>query len=142
MSWWNPLDYIPFAGSGTSANDLQATAEETRQAEQDLYDRRLETGYWTQAQYDAATANSQSEYLTETYQIAAINDEFRPDNLATNLGESADAAAGGIKRTLNGVGGFVWGSLPWWVIVGGLVALFVYLGGGVWIRGLLTARRA
>lgn len=40
----------------------------------------------------------------------------------------------------SGLGGFL-KSIPWWVYLAGAVALFVWLGGLVWLKGIL-ARRA
>lgn len=70
----------------------------------------------------------------------SILDEFKPAALITNLSESASTTAGGIRGFLEPILSFPLKIIPpiGWVILG--VALFVYLGGGPWLRGILNRK--
>jgi len=52
--------------------------------------------------------------------------------------EGLNKEAGLVNDALNGAAGLVWKAIPWWVWIGGLVALFFYFGGGVLVRRKLT----
>ena len=75
---------------------------------------------------------------------AALNqsllDEFKPAALITNLSESAATTAGGLRNFLEPILSFPFRSIPpiGWFMIG--VALFIYLGGGVWLRGILARK--
>ena len=118
------------------ADDLQAESDrlDERLRQENEADRALYGEEW----FATAEANRAASRVDA---VADIGGEFTAEALAENLDESGQLVAGKIKGGLNSVGGFVWSALPWWVWLGAAVALFVYLGGGVWIRGFLTARR-
>lgn len=54
--------------------------------------------------------------------------------------EGYDNTTGFIKSTIAAPFKFVWDILPWEVWLGGAVFLFVYMGGWVWIKGILKRR--
>lgn len=43
-----------------------------------------------------------------------------------------------IRGGLNSVAGWTWRAIPWWVFVGGLIALVVYMGGWVRLKNILV----
>ena len=55
------------------------------------------------------------------------------------LSEGYENVTGTIRSGINWPLKFLWDALPWWVWLGGLGAVFWYLGGGVWIRRKLTS---
>jgi hypothetical protein len=91
---------------------------------------KFDSGDWSAEQYQAV----------ETRRLAAV---FNPDQeiqqsfeAGWNEGLANEKAL--IKDTINGVGGFVWGSIPWWVYIVGAVALFLWMGGATLLKGRLA----
>jgi len=52
--------------------------------------------------------------------------------------ESLGNITGGIRATLAAPFNFAIRSIPWQLWLVGLVALFIYMGGGVWLKGLIN----
>ena len=59
------------------------------------------------------------------------------DAFDEGLEEGFDATTGAIKSTLAAPFKFTFAALPWQLWVVGLVLLFLYMGGGVWLRGII-----
>lgn len=146
---WNPLDWVGWGGE-KSETELTQDATDWYVREKDLYERRLQSGYWTQARYDEAMAKLDSQYKTQLWDTDTISTEFTDAaKLGENLGESAakagDAVGGGVNRVLSAAGSFagrvLWGVPAWvWVVVG--IGGFFYLGGGVLLRGKIAKAAA
>jgi hypothetical protein len=111
----------------------QARSDELDQQRIDLEKRRADLGYITpeQAQANIANIASQKEDVS-----GDLNQAF-----GEGLKEGYDAETGGIKKTLAFPFKFIWDALPWQIWLGGLVALFVYMGGWVWIKGILLRKK-
>jgi hypothetical protein len=110
--------------------DNAARAAEADAIRARLNQEKFERGEWDAAQYQAVQANwaaSQFDPDQQTYEAAY-----------EGLKEGAENIQGTVKGSLNAAGGFVWGSLPWWVLPLAAVALFLYMGGGQMLKGSLN----
>lgn len=75
---------------------------------------------------DAAAVQGVIEgYQNELSAIQAV-----PEFAGKLAGDVLTAATKGVSAGVGSIGKGLFGSLPWWVWVGGAVALFIYLGGG------------
>ena len=94
----------------------------------------LDSGKWTVAQYEAANANQQKALTGDvTQQVLDAGKEGAIEGL-NNLQQ-------GVKNAVGNTLSFGWGMIPWQLwLVGGL-ALFIYMGGGIWIRGILEKNK-
>ena len=72
--------------------------------------------------------DDQRQEIQDTFDQAVVD----------QAGKMADGTAG----VLNGMGATIWRALPWWVWLGAGVALFLYLGGGVWLRAAIKRHSA
>ena len=69
-------------------------------------------------------------------------ESFDPDHQQDLIGEAFEQGASegletmqdAVKGTLSKVGLGALGFIPWWVWPAALIALFLYLGGGAWLR--------
>lgn len=95
------------------------------------------TSSWQQRMRDEGIW-SEAEYLRATEDVAAANYDAQPERIdetfTTAVKDNAASMASGVKSGLNAVAGTVWSAIPWWLIIVGLVALFIYLGGGMVLR--------
>jgi hypothetical protein len=129
MSLWN--SFVSWVSGHDAAN--QAAGDAADAANQQINQQLLEQGLLTQAQYD------------QTVQ------DFQQGNASTGTDNPQQAIAGefnaglqeGVQNVLNapgkvvgavgqGAGQVLWGivkAIPWWVWIGGLAALFVWMGG-------------
>ena len=64
-----------------------------------------------------------------------VNDAFKE-----GLQEGFDRTTGAIKATIAAPFKFTFASLPWQVYLVGLVLLFFYMGGPLWLKGILKRR--
>lgn len=143
------FDWLISDSRTQSPSELADEAESIRQREAELNRRRLEMGYYTQSEYEAAEARQQAEYQNTQVGIAEIGGEFAPTKLAANLGESASkagkAVGGVVGSVVQAAGNFVGNTLlgfpVWfWLLVG--VGAFFYLGGANVIRAKVAKAAA
>lgn len=89
---------------------------------------------------DAANRTYQ-EVMDRTYQsheqTADVQGEVN-EAFVEGLGEGFDRTTGAIRGTLAAPFKFAWASLPWQLVAVGLVILFLYMGGGVFLKGLIN----
>lgn len=73
---------------------------------------------------------------------ADIASEFSGDALARNLAESTTTASGWARALIDAPLSFVFGAIPplGWLVLAGVV--FWWLGGPVWLRGILGRKSA
>jgi hypothetical protein len=102
--------------------DAETTRGQALDSAMDAQNRSLvDQGIWSQADYDRYLNNSAAQ-RANTYsgqEQAAFNE---------GLAEGYDNVTGGIKAAINFPGKFLWDSIPWWVWLGGLVAVLWWLG--------------
>ena len=83
------------------------------------------------------SAAQESRFNTD---IEAYNEQILSgaiEGAQEGLASTADTVRKGLALPLN----FAWRAIPWQLWAVGAVALFIYAGGGVWLRGIL-ARKA
>jgi hypothetical protein len=143
------LDWFISDSKTASPSELAAEAESIRQREAELNQRRLEMGYYSPDQYDAAESRSMSKFQNTQVGIASIADEFSAGNLAGNLGESATKAGRSVGSVLGNIaqasGNFVGNTLlgfPVWTWLLVAAVAFFYLGGGNLIRARVARAAA
>lgn len=66
---------------------------------------------------------------------AQVDDAFRE-----GLEEGYENVTGGISNTLAAPFRFTFASIPWQLWIAAAVALFLYMGGGVWLKGLINRK--
>ena len=114
--------------------DIFAPGETERAAELDrrnaeLNAQRRSMGLMTQEQSDAQEARFNDNPEANN---AAIVDGF-VEGAREGAAATADAIKGSIAAPLN----FAFRAIPWQLWAVGAVALFLYMGGGVYLRGII-----
>ena len=117
--------------------DLFYPGETDRAAELDrrnaeLNAQRRSMGIVTQEETDAQEARFNDNPEANN---AAIMDGF-----VEGAREGAEATAGAIRGSIAGPLNFLFKSIPWQLWAVGAVALFLYAGGGVYLRGILAKK--
>lgn len=126
MSWWNP------GGIFTGGIDLEAEQVRGEALDNQRYELNQETYTPEQwAIYQSHIQAPDSAYGTDVG--SAVGDSF-----IEGAQDGLNNVKGGIKGTLNGVGSFVWGAIPWWVWPVAIVGLFIWLGGLTLLKGKLA----
>jgi len=124
---WSLVD-IFYPGETQRADDLE---EQNRILNQ----RKLEKGQvseeWVDRQQEAFDSTGSSTYNAEIAEAAA---EGAAEGLASMPGKVCGA--------LSGVAGWGLAFVPWWGWIIGAGAVFYYLGGFVYLRGILAKRSA
>lgn len=88
-----------------------------------------------------AAANQQWEEVQARQKANQIDVQAEVDDaFNTGLKEGYDNVTGGIKDTLAAPFKFTFAALPWQIWVVGLIVLFLYLGGGQMLKGILNRR--
>lgn len=92
--------------------------------------------------YERIEAERGTDAADDTYQDALENlDESRIDNVEGDVNdafrEGLEEGYGNIRDTVAAPFKIAWNILPWQVWVAAAVALFLYMGGGLWLRGIL-----
>lgn len=126
--------------TGVDLDAEQARSEQLDQATRDLNQEYLERGLWTQDQYDQAMENmvAGNESTGADNVVGSVTAEAQAglqeglDNVLSAPGKVVDAVVG------QGAGKVLWGivkAIPWWVWIGGGIALFIWMGGLALLRG-------
>lgn len=127
MGLWDRIVY------GVDLDEEQRRGNELDARLEALNRQALETGRWNADQYRRAEEN----------RTAGLTGDVRQDvrsAAAEGAVEGIRAIPGAIKETLRAPFVFAQAILPWQLWVVGAVALFIYLGGGVYLRGILARR--
>ena len=87
--------------------------------------------------YQDTLNNDAAGRVNATEEIAS---EFSADSLQRNLAESTGTAAGWARSIIGAPLSFVFGAIPplGWLVLAGVV--FWWIGGPVWLRGILARR--
>lgn len=120
--------------------DLEAEQSRGQQLDADLAElnrRKLESGQYSQQEYEqaeahrlaGATGNVAGEVQSEFYAGAREG--------ATNVLNFPGQVVGTVSQGAGQLLGGVLAAVPWWAWVGGLAALFVWMGGLTLLRGRL-----
>lgn len=75
----------------------------------------------------------------ETSRAGDVSDQVN-DAFGEGLQEGYDNVTGAISNTLAAPIRFTFASIPWQLWALALVALFLYAGGGLWLKGILNRR--
>jgi hypothetical protein len=129
---WNPLNWIPWGNGVGSVDDLQAEQDQIRAREAQLDARARE-------QYGESWAQATERHRAQEYQESyskQVGDAF-----IEGAKEGAQAQIDAVQGAANAVTGFTLRIIPWQVYVLGAGALFWWLGGGVYLKGILGRGR-
>lgn len=129
---WNPLNWIGLTSDGQSVDDLAAAERsyQERAAAENL--RRVDTGYYTTDQYQAA---EQARLLNATDAVAEVGAAAK-EGAVEGLKNLPANARGILNTSFNWSFAFI----PWWGWLAGLGAIVWYLGGFTYLRGILAKR--
>lgn len=112
-----------------------ARADELSERNRQLNQRKLEKGQvteeWVARQQEAFDSTGSATYNAEV--IAAA---------AEGATEGLVSLPGKVRGALSGVAGWGLAFVPWWAWLVGAGAVFYYLGGFVYLRGILAKRSA
>jgi hypothetical protein len=140
MSWFG-LDKL-FTGYSSSELQAQSDALDAQMAakNQELAD----AGYITQDQVAAAQANMVAGNIsTGASDVAASMDAGFVEGAQQGLNNVLDAPGKVVGAVGDAAGQLGWGilkNIPWWVWIGGAIALFIWMGGGELLAGMLKGR--
>jgi len=138
MGLWNTLT------RWVTGQDIAAEQTRAQQLDQSLIQYNEQSGYYDRIPPDMAAAAQQriTDQQTEDTDLQGqVEDAFAAgaqQGLQNEVEFVTRTVPRAISDTLNAVGGAVWRSIPWWVWLLAGVALFLYAGGGVWLRGRLA----
>lgn len=127
MSWYNPVSWI-----GSS----DGRSQEQLQAESDAADARLaELNQAAASRYGTDwLREAENNRLNSRLQVEdAVQADFN-----SGLSDGYNNVTGAIKDTVNFPLKFLWDALPWWAWLAAAGGVFLYLGGGVWLKGRLA----
>jgi len=119
---------------GVDLDEEQRRNDELDQQLAALNQAKFQDGSWTDEQFAQA----------EAHRIASDNKDIAGDVAEvfnTSIQDSVSNAAAVTKGVLKTPFDFIFGALPWQLWLVAAVALFLYMGGGIFLRGLLLARR-
>ena len=120
MSWGLADFFFPGETERTAALD---------ERNRELNRIKVARGQMTAEQADAQQARFEAPTLDLNTQIFDAGMEGATDGLK--------AIPDTIRNGLNSMAGWTWRAIPWWVIVAGIIALLVYMGGWVRIKNIL-----
>ena len=139
MSWYNPVTW--FSDEQARADDLDRQLRALNERDYGpggrIYEKvKTERG---QEAADAVNATVQGHLGTQEDQSRDIEGQV-DDAFLQGLQEGYDNETGFAKKVLASPFKLAWDVIPWQLYVVALVALFFYLGGGVWLKGILGRR--
>lgn len=119
--------------------DVETGAEDKRAADLDkrefeLYQKRLDRGLISRDEYETWLARK----LGQPAEMSARDQVHNA--FAEGWSEGADNMQGKVKKILAAPLNWTFGAIPWQLWAVGAVALFLYLGGGVYLKGILVKR--
>ena len=138
MGLWN---WIVTQTTGVDPAAEQARSDAADAGNQAIDQQLLEQGTWTQAQYDQAQADTAAgNASTGVNDVAGSINQAAEQGLAEGFQNVLDAPGKVVGAVGSSASSMLWGiikAIPWWVWIGGLVALFVWMGGLSLLRGKL-----
>ena len=127
MGWLSKVFY------GVDLDEEQARGNALDASLKGLNDEKLQDGIdgkpggWTVDQYNQAEADRKAGVITDvTADVTGVFDKALADNVAS------------VRGAVGTVVGTPFRLIPWQVWALALVALFIYMGGGVWLKGRLA----
>lgn len=129
---WNPFNWIPWGNGVGSIDDLQSEQDQIRLREAQLdADAKQRYGQtWSET-----VERHRGEEYAQTYG-AQVGEAF-----AEGAAEGAQRQIDAVQSAANKVTSFSLRIIPWQVYVAGAVALFWWLGGGVYLKGILARKK-
>lgn len=127
MSLWDRIVY------GVDLDAEQARGEQLDAQLEALNRQRLDSGRWTLEQWQTAENNRQAGATGD------VRGQVREAAVEGAL-DGVRAIPSAINKGLKAPFQFLGVAIPWQVWLLGLGALFLYLGGGVYLRGILARR--
>jgi hypothetical protein len=138
MGLWN---WIVTQTTGIDPAAEQQRSDTADAATAQLDQQALESGTWTQAQYDAAMADiGTGNASTGAGDVMGSIDSEAVAGLKEGLNNVLTAPGKVVGAVGSGASTLLWGiikSIPWWVYLGAAVALFIWMGGLELIQGRL-----
>lgn len=84
------------------------------------------------------TANETYDTVQEHLNGSHIDVEAEVEQaFKDGLKEGYDNTTGAIKKTIAAPFNFTWAAIPWQLLAAGAVALFLYMGGHLWLKGII-----
>lgn len=111
------------------------------QRRNDEYDRQLAA--LNQAKLQDGSWSDSTFAEAEAHRIASDNKDIAGEVVEVfnkSIEDSVSSAAAVTKGVLKTPFDFIFGALPWQLWLVAAVALFLYMGGGIFLRGLLARR--
>lgn len=113
---------------------VDISAEQQRSNELDaqlaaLNQKALADGTYNQSTFD------QAEFNRQRGQVADVNAE-----VSTAFGQGIQDGANNIRGAVGSAVSFPFKLIPWQLWAVGAVALFFYMGGGLWLKGILKKK--
>jgi len=138
MGLWN---WVVTQATGVDPAAEQARSNAADAATAQLDQQNLESGTWTQAQYDQAIQNigTGNTATGAGDAMGSINSEAEA-GLAEGLNNVLTAPGKLVGAVGSGASTLLWGiikAIPWWIYLAAGVALFIWMGGLELIQGRL-----
>ncbi|HEV2210087.1 MAG TPA: hypothetical protein VG167_15005 [Verrucomicrobiae bacterium] len=138
---WLGLDRLLL---GTDLTAEQARSNQLDQQSAAVDQQLVDQGYWTQSQADqAATDQAQADAAAGTDNVVgAVDTAFQQgavqglQNVLALPGQAVGAVGSGASSVLGGI----LKNIPWWVYVGFVGFIFLWMGGLELLRGSLARR--
>lgn len=129
---------------GTSLDEQQAQSDALDVKIRDANQRLEAAGYVPSGYADTAAADIAAGNVSTgaDHVVASVNQEFIAgaqaglQNVLQAPGQVVGLAGSGLTTIVGGI----LKAIPWWIYLGGLVALFVWMGGLELLRGRLARR--
>jgi len=148
-SWYNPATWQIV--TGYDAAEQQAKSRELDAQLAALNEEKRLTGTISESTYNQTVAHlaeqvaltesidedmdaATIEGLVQGYQNELAVLESIPKYAGKITGDVLGAVTSGVGGGLGAIGRGFFGNLPWWVWVGGAAALFLYFGGGGYVK--------
>lgn len=126
---WNPLNWIPWGNGVGSVDDLSSEQADIQRREAELDAR-------AKAKYGESWSEQVQKHRAEEYAVsyeAQVGDAF-----VTGAQEGAATMQAAIRKGIASPIDWIAGSIPWQVWLLAAVAAFWYLGGFVYLRGIMA----
>ena len=96
-----------------------------------------------QSAYDRGVYDDATFAIAEAHRLSSDHPDISSevsDAFNQSIQDTVSGTANVINKTAKLPFTFLWKSIPWQVWLVAAVALFLYMGGGIWLRGIINRR--